>query len=535
MSESLFTQNPLNSQEEQIESKFQNRHELLFTKENFSQIKEDSMNKELSLGKSFREKMFLQKRLKQKKAQDNENIHSQKIVDNLTISRELYDKCNAMNIKLEQLKQILISFNSNNIEQKYIGLVGLRKIFCIDNCPIQLILDMNILPNIIQLLDNTPTEFIYEALWCLINICASCENQVNKIKYLGGIDKIINLLDHNMNEIKDLAIWNIESFCIDSSKIKNYFIHKKVLNKIITILSINNDENIIIRSISVIKNLIKNYDHNNNNDYKINLKLIVNLVSKAIMSKKYQKENKNIRELYYNCLYILSYLSEILDDCKNALLENGVLPSIIGLLRESGEENDLFLILGCLKIIGNIIAGNANQTQKILDYNIFDILKKFIFHENKRIKKEINWIVSNIAAGTERNIKDLIDNGFFPLICQIFRNEKKDIRIEATWTLCNFSQIKNKYYIKKLLNQGLLEIICECLKSEESKDVVLSLEALYNLLEFGEKNSTDGHNFIVSQIENMGLVTVLENLQYHRNETIYEKALKLIETFFSYE
>ena len=60
--------------------------------------------------------------------------------------------------------------------------------------------------------------------------------------------------------------------------------------------------------------------------------------------------------------------------------------------------------------------------------------------------------MSNIAAGTERNIKDLIDNGFFPLICQIFRNEKKDIRIEATWTLCNFSQIKNKSYIEKLLN-----------------------------------------------------------------------------------
>ena len=535
MSENLFiSQNPSNSQEEQIESKFQNRHELLFNKENFSQLIEDSMNKELSLGKSFRETIFIQKRLKQKRDKDSNNANSYKIIDKLTISRELYDKCNSMNVTIEHLKEIFIAFNSNDIEQKYRGLVGLRKILCMNNSPIQLILDMNILPNIIQLLDNSPVEFIYEALWCLINISAGSENQVNKIKYLGGIDKIIELLDHNMNEIKDLAIWNIESFCLDSPKIKNYFLHKKVLNKIITILSVNNDENIIMRCLCVIKNLIKNYE-NNIEEGKVNLTKIVNLVSKAIISIKYNKENKDIRELYYNCLYILSYLSEKLNECKNALLENGVLPYIIELIRKTNDDNDLFIVLGCLKIMGNIIAGNANQTQKLLDYNIYDILKKFMFHQNKRIKKEINWIVSNIAAGTERNIMDLIDNGFFPLICQIFKNENKDIKIEAIWTLCNFSQIKNNDYIKILLNQGLLEVICECLKSEESKDVAISLEALYNLLEFGQKNSSDGNNFIAFQIEKMGLITVLENLQFHRNETIYEKALKLIETFFSYE
>ena len=64
MSENLFlSQNPSNTQE-LIESKFQTRQVSLFAKENFSEIKEESMNKELSLGKSIREKIFIQKRLK---------------------------------------------------------------------------------------------------------------------------------------------------------------------------------------------------------------------------------------------------------------------------------------------------------------------------------------------------------------------------------------------------------------------------------------------------------------------------------------
>ena len=49
MSDNLFlSHKPLNVQGEQIETKFQTRQESLFGKESFSEIKEESMNKELS-------------------------------------------------------------------------------------------------------------------------------------------------------------------------------------------------------------------------------------------------------------------------------------------------------------------------------------------------------------------------------------------------------------------------------------------------------------------------------------------------------
>ena len=528
-----LTQIPLKSQTNQIESKFQNRKETLFAEEDFSQIKEDSINKELTLGKNVREKYFVQKRLKQKLNKENESHNCKKIIDNLTISHDYYEKCQNMTVNINQLKEMLIAFNSTDVNQKYLGLVGLRKILCLLDPPIQIILDMDILPLIIQLLNNSPVEFQYEALWCLINISSGNQAQVAKLKNEGGIDKILELLDHNMNEIKELAIWCIENISLDSSKMVNYLIRKKVLNKLMTILSINNSEIICMRCIFTIKNLINHYNKNEKN--KIDLNRVINLVSTYMIRIKYDCNNKDIRQLYYDSLSILGHLSEKYNECKVSILESGVLPYIIELLRNKQYEKELFLILGGLKVIGNILSGNANITQKVLDLNIYDILKKYMFHENNRIKKEANWIISNIAAGTEKNIIDLLDNGFFPLIIQVFESERMDIRIEASWALCNFSQIKIEKYLQNLINQGLLRAVCECLKSKFNNEVAIALEALSNLLVYGKRHSCNGINFVAYEMEKMGMLNDLENLQYNPNELVYQKSLSIIEHFFSYE
>ena len=478
--------------------------------------------------------------MKQKIDEKSEDANNfPKIFDKLTISRELYDKCNSMEVKDSHIKEILIAFNSKEIEQKFKGLVGLRKLLSREKTPIQLIqliLDMNTLPNIITLLDYSPVEFQYEALWCLINISAEVEVNVSKIKYLGGIDKIVSLLDNDFNEIKELAIWNLENFCCDSPKLCMYLLLQKLLNKIITILSVNTNEKINMKSISLIRAIFKKFNKKKIklSDYSSVMNRIINIISRTMMSIKYNQDNKENREFYYNCLTILSFLTDY-NLFRDSFLVNGVLSYITKLIRESNTKNDIFLVLGGIKIIGNIISGNTNQTQKALDCKIFDLLKELMFHENKRINKEANWIISNLATGTEKNMIELIGNGFFPLLCQIFYNEEKDIGIEAIWAICNFSQIKKSDYIKMMLNQGLLNIVCECSKSDDSKIIAIAIESICNLLEYGKNNSADGDNLIATELEKRGMLDVFERLQYHPNEIIYEQVLKMIETFFTFE
>ena len=535
MSDNLFlSQKPLNVQGEQIETKFQTRQDSLFGKESFSEIKEESMNRELSLGKSLREKIFTQKRLKQKIKNENTNSNNEKIKDRLTISPEYYNKCLNKDVDIYQLKDIVFSFNSNDFNQKFAGLVGLRKLLCIaDDPPTEIILEMNVLPGLIQLLGNSPAEFQYEALWCLINITSGTENQVKILKNEGGIEKILELLEHNLNEIKELAIWNIENIALDSIRMQEFLIEKKIINKVITILSVNNNEVIISHCISLLKILLKNNISCLNEN--VDVKMLINSISKIIMSIKFDPDNKDNYQLFNDCFHLLSQISEKIKECKDYLLENGVIPYILEIVRNNNTESNSSLILFGLKIMGNIISGNVNQTQKMLDYNIFDILKIHMFNHKKGIKKEANWIISNIASDTEAHIKDLIDNGFFPLIYEIFEKEDKDVRIEAAWALCNFSQIKDKNYILSLIDQGLLNILYDCMRSSEIKEIAISIEALYNLLVFGRENEYNGRNLVAFELEKRGMLNVLENLQFHRSELVYEKVIKIIETFFPIE
>jgi hypothetical protein len=88
-----------------------------------------------------------------------------------------------------------------------------------------------------------------------------------------------------------------------------------------------------------------------------------------------------------------------------------------------------------------------------------------------------------------------------------------------------------------ILKQGVLELICYCLKSKDAKYIAVSIEALGNILNFGKLylNTSDGRNLIVVKIGELGMCEVLENLQFHPVEIVYEKTVKLLETYFDTE
>lgn len=87
-----------------------------------------------------------------------------------------------------------------------------------------------------------------------------------------------------------------------------------------------------------------------------------------------------------------------------------------------------------------------------------------------------------------------------------------------------------------IINQNIIEIICNCTKMNDAKYIAVALEALTNLLQFGKNHYTiDGKNLIVKKIEELGMFDILENLQYHPVEIVYEKTIRLLETFFDTE
>ena len=115
------------------------------------------------------------------------------------------------------------------------------------------------------------------------------------------------------------------------------------------------------------------------------------------------------------------------------------------------------------------------------------------------------------------------------------QNDDIEIKKEAIWAVCNLSSVNNDKYMEQILNQGILRIICECLKMDDAKFLAVCLEAFGNLLAYGKKKNPSGPNFIVSEVEKMGMLDLLEKLQYHPVEIVYDKTLKILETYFEVE
>lgn len=517
---SLFSASDSNatSQENQIEFKFQNRQEKFSNEENFSQIKENTMSNELSLGQDTRKKEFMKRRLIKKV--NMEAIESLK--NKLSIQLDIYEKCNSMVVQPSEFNSIVEAFRTQDPIKKYTGLVGIRKLLSFQtDPPIQELIDIGIVPELIELLKNSPAEFQYEALWCLTNIATGTTDQANSIVVKGGVPNIIALMDSNIEELKNQAVWTIGNLASDSQKIRDLLIKDKAFDKILTILASTSQTQIIKTCTWAISNFcrvkpVPPYEY---------MKKSIKMISRAIVLIPEEVE------FLTDACFILSFMTEHYKDTIKDLLDIELIPHII----KSLNIDTQFIQLSCLRIVGNIASGNANQTQKLLDWKVLDYLKKTIFNQKRAIRKESAWIISNIAAGTQKQIETLIAEEFLPILDEVIKNDEIEIKKEAIWAVCNLTSVENPEYLEKILKQGILKIICNCLKMEDAKYLAVCLEAFGNLLAFGKKNCIDNVNPIVKEVEKMGMFDLLEKLQLHPVEIVYEKTLKILETYFDTE
>ena len=80
------------------------------------------------------------------------------------------------------------------------------------------------------------------------------------------------------------------------------------------------------------------------------------------------------------------------------------------------------------------------------------------------------------------------------------------------------------------MSQGVLKPFCDLLAAKDDKVVNVVLDGVSNILATAEKlGETDK---VAMMVEECGGLDRIETLQTHENETIYHKALTIIETFF---
>merc|ERR1712154_652661 len=158
------------------------------------------------------------------------------------------------------------------------------------------------------------------------------------------------------------------------------------------------------------------------------------------------------------------------------------------------------------------------------------VFAKLLQHPKMNIVKESAWTMSNITAGNPEQIQTVIDAECLqPLIDILVKGDFKAQK-EAAWAVTNLTSGGTVRQIVHLCGEGVLKPFCDLLAAKDDKTVGVVLDGINNILTTAEKlNETDK---VAMMVEECGGLDKIEQLQSHENETIYQKALRIIETFF---
>ena len=86
------------------------------------------------------------------------------------------------------------------------------------------------------------------------------------------------------------------------------------------------------------------------------------------------------------------------------------------------------------------------------------------------------------------------------------------------------------------MSQGCIKPLCDLLTCSDPRIITVCLEGLENILRVGEAEKNAGNtgvtNLYAQYIDEADGLEKIENLQVHDNSDIYEKAVKLLETYW---
>jgi HEAT repeat protein len=186
-----------------------------------------------------------------------------------------------------------------------------------------------------------------------------------------------------------------------------------------------------------------------------------------------------------------------------------------------------------LRTVGNIVTGDDVQTQTILNLNTLPILLWLLDHQKKNIRKEACWTISNITAGTPEQIQMVINAEIFPKLIYILSSAEFEIQKEAAWAISNATSGGSPEQIFYIVSQGALPPMFKLLSSHDTRVITVAIEGIENVLKMGANYLQNGANPMVQAINQLdGAFDALLALQDHPNESIYRKALALLEKYF---
>eukprot|EP00465_Bigelowiella_longifila_P002861 CAMPEP_0185257044 /NCGR_PEP_ID=MMETSP1359-20130426/6106_1 /TAXON_ID=552665 /ORGANISM="Bigelowiella longifila, Strain CCMP242" /LENGTH=559 /DNA_ID=CAMNT_0027841925 /DNA_START=24 /DNA_END=1703 /DNA_ORIENTATION=- len=425
--------------------------------------------------------------------------------------------------KLKALPELVQQLNSADPQLQHHAVTNFRKLLSIErNPPIQQVIECGVVPRLVHLLKSDGNYNLqFEAAWALTNIASGTSEHTMHVIKNGAVPIFVKLLASPNEDVREQSVWALGNIAGDSCECRDLVLQHNALHPILKLCTQDAKLTMLRNATWTISNFCRGKPQPAFHLVEPALGTLTNLI--------YVKDY----EVLTDACWALSYLSDDTapDNQKiQAVIESGVCRRLVELLMHKSDN----VRTPALRTVGNIVTGDDVQTQVILSCAALPCLRSLLSSGKKSIRKETCWTISNITAGNVRQIEEVKKANLIPSLVEILRNAEFDIKKEAAWAISNATCGGNEDQIRYLVQQGVTAPLCQLLKAPDPKIIMVALEGIENILRVGVKDMPkwNGANKYAEHVEECGGLDLIEDLQRHDNEDIYNKAVNILQMYF---
>ncbi|KAL5783828.1 hypothetical protein ACOSP7_008857 [Xanthoceras sorbifolium] len=432
-------------------------------------------------------------------------------------------QASAIEKKLEHLPSMVAGVWTDDSNIQLEATTQFRKLLSIERSPpIEEVIQAGVVPRFVEFLTREDfPQLQFEAAWALTNIASGTSENTKVVIDHGAVPIFVKLLGSPSDDVREQAVWALGNVAGDSPRCRDLVLGNGALLPLLAQLNEHAKLSMLRNATWTLSNFCRGKPQPPFDQVKPALPALAQLI------------HSNDEEVLTDACWALSYLSDGTNDKIQAVIEAGVCPRLVEFLTHPSPS----VLIPALRTVGNIVTGDDMQTQCIISHQALPCLLNLLTNNYKKsIKKEACWTISNITAGNKEQIQAVIEANIIGPLVHLLQNAEFDIKKEAAWALSNATSGGTHEQIKYLVSQGCIKPLCDLLVCPDPRIVTVCLEGLENILKVGEADKNLGNtgdvNLYAQMIDDAEGLEKIENLQSHDNTEIYEKAVKILETYW---